>query len=176
MTSAELVVLVDESGHPVGTADKADVHGSDTPRHLAFSCYGFGPDGRLLMTQRALTKRTFPGFWTNTCCGHPAPGEPTEEAVARRLEHELGLVPSRLRLVLPDFSYRAEYAGVVENELCPVYVCDVAGEPDPRPDEVAAYAWWEWERFLAEAADPDSDMSPWDRMQAPLLREVLPGG
>lgn len=173
-SSAESVVLVDESGHPVGTADKATVHSHETPRHLAFSCYGFDSDGRLLMTRRALHKRTFPGFWTNTCCGHPAPGEPVEDAVSRRLDYELGLEPADLRLVLPDFSYRAEYEGIVENELCPVYVCRLTGSPDPHPDEVAAYEWWSWQRFLDEAADPHSAISPWDRLQAPLLRQILP--
>lgn len=172
-SSAERVVLVDDGGHPVGTADKATVHGAHTPRHLAFSCYGFGPDGRLLMTRRALDKRTFPGFWTNTCCGHPEPGERLEDAVARRLDHELALVPTELRLVLPDFSYRAEYDGIVENELCPVFVCRVVQEPRPRADEVAAFEWWTWQHFLQQAADPTSSISPWDRLQAPLLDEAL---
>ncbi len=167
----EQVVLLDESGNPIGSADKQAVHGADTPRHLAFSCYGFDGSGRLLVTQRALDKSTFPGFWTNTCCGHPAPGEPIEEAVARRMLHELGLRPLDLRLVLPDFSYRAEYAGIVENELCPVFVCrlDADTAPSPRPDEVEACEWWGWPRFLAEARDPDSAISPWARSQAPLL-------
>lgn len=170
----EQVVLVDDAGHPIGTADKAQVHGAHTPRHLAFSCYGFDADGRLLMTRRALDKRTFPGFWTNTCCGHPAPGEPLEHAVARRLDHELGMSAVDLRAVLPDFSYTAEYAGIVENELCPVFLCRLEGQPRPRPDEVAEVEWWTWEHFLAQATDPDSAISPWDRLQAPLLRDHVP--
>ena len=69
-------MLVDDDGNPVGTAEKATVHGARTPRHLAFSCYGFDGEGRLLVTRRARDKVTFPGVRTNTCCGHPAPDEP----------------------------------------------------------------------------------------------------
>lgn len=166
---AEQVVLLDADGRPIGVADKATVHGPRTPRHLAFSCYGFDPAGRLLVTRRARDKRTFPGVRTNTCCGHPAPGEVMADAVRRRLGDELGLCATDLRLVLPDFSYRASAGGIEENELCPVYVCTLVGEPRPRPDEVDSVAWWSWEDVLAEARAADGDLSPWARLQIPLL-------
>ena len=55
------MVLVDDDGNPVGTAEKSAVHGARTPRHLAFSCYGFDADGRLLVTRRARDKVDVPG-------------------------------------------------------------------------------------------------------------------
>lgn len=171
----EQVVLVDADGRPTGVADKATVHGATTPRHLAFSCYGFDDAGRLLMTQRASTKLTFPSVWTNTCCGHPAPGEELAEAATRRLSFELGLEPADLRMVLPDFSYRASDGRVEENEFCPVLVCRITGQPTPQSDEVDDIAWWSWPQFLAAAADPDSGLSPWSREQAPLLDAALFG-
>ncbi|MCW0213452.1 MAG: isopentenyl-diphosphate Delta-isomerase [Pseudonocardia sp.] len=165
----EQVVLLDDDGRAVGVADKETVHGETTPRHLAFSCYGFDSAGRLLITRRSRHKRTFPLLWTNTCCGHPAPGEDPEDAVHRRLADELGLRASGLRLVLPDFGYRASFEGVEENELCPVFVCTLTGEPRPDPAEVEDFRWWSWPRFLEAAEDPESGLSPWARLQASLL-------
>jgi isopentenyl-diphosphate delta-isomerase len=172
----ELVVLVDDEGLPIGTADKATVHGASTPRHLAFSCYGFDEGGRLLVTRRAYDKITFPGVRTNTCCGHPTPGERPQDAVRRRLHHELGVGVADLRLILPEFAYRASAGGIEENELCPVFTGTVVGTPQPRPDEVESCEWWTWDRFLAAAADPTTDVSPWARLQAPLVDACLKDG
>ena len=73
--SVELVVLLTEDGTPCGTAAKHKVHHTDTPLHLAFSCWVVDGQGRTLLTRRAAVKRTWPGAWTNTFCGHPGPGE-----------------------------------------------------------------------------------------------------
>jgi isopentenyl-diphosphate delta-isomerase len=167
------VVLLDDAGRPTGVADKAAVHGATTPRHLAFSCYGFDAAGRLLVTRRAAGKRAFPLVWTGTCCGHPAPGEDMADAVHRRLRDELGVGARELTLLLPEFSYRASDGVVEENELCPVYVCRLEGDPASAPDEVAEWVWWDWDAFLAAAQAPDSVLSPWARLQAPLLDPLL---
>lgn len=43
------VVLLDDTGQPIATMDKAAVHHGSTPLHLAFSCYIFDLDGRVLL-------------------------------------------------------------------------------------------------------------------------------
>jgi len=165
----ELVVLLDDDGQAVGTADKAGVHHADTPLHLAFSCYLFDDAGNVLVTQRALHKRTFPGVWTNSCCGHPAPGEPLEDAVRRRVEQELGTTVTDLRLVLPRFRYRAEQDGVVENEMCPVFVGSASGTVSADPDEVADARWEPWAAFRAAVLDGSRTVSVWCREQVAQL-------
>jgi len=172
----EQVVLLDEGGNAIGAADKAEVHGTDTPLHLAFSVYVFGADGRFLLTQRALAKPTFGGVWTNSCCGHPAPGEPVDAAVLRRTEQELGLDLAGLTLVLPAFRYRAvvedgPYAGTVENEMCPVYVATAAGDPRPDPTEVEAWEWVAWPQFRDDVLTGRREVSRWCREQVVALPE-----
>jgi isopentenyl-diphosphate Delta-isomerase len=168
--SAEEVVLLDEDGNAIGTAAKAEAHGTDTPVHLAFSCYIFDADGRFLLTQRAIDKPTFGGVWTNSCCGHPAPGEAMADAVRRRVGQELGLDLEALTLVLPAFRYRAVMDnGTVENEMCPVFVATAAGDPRPDRAEVEAWQWVPWPRFRDDVLSGRREVSQWCREQVVAL-------
>jgi isopentenyl-diphosphate delta-isomerase len=163
--AVESVVLLDESGRAVGTMAKSEVHHHDTPLHLAFSCYVFDAEGRVLVTRRALHKATFPGVWTNSCCGHPAPGEEIRDAVRRRVAEELGLALVDLRLLLPRFRYRAVMDGVTENEMCPVFVARTTDPVRADPEEVDAVAWEPWAPFRASVLDGTRPVSSWCRDQ-----------
>ncbi|HWH27678.1 MAG TPA: isopentenyl-diphosphate Delta-isomerase [Mycobacteriales bacterium] len=172
-TDQELVVLVDDDGRPVGTAPKATVHTARTPLHRAFSCYVFDAAGRLLVTRRAESKATFPALWTNTVCGHPGPGEDDTAAVARRAAGELGISVHDVTCALPRFRYRAEHGGIVENEICPVYLARTDDQPQPDPAEVTAHDWATWPQLLDRLAADETAWSPWCRLQVAELADAV---
>ncbi len=172
MVTAEQVVLVDPHGRPIGMQSKIDVHGVSTPLHLAFSLHLFDAAGRVLITRRALSKTTWPGVWTNSCCGHPGVDESLPAAVVRRLSYELGAEVSDLACVLPDFAYTAtDASGIQENEICPVF----AGRLHPRGSiransaEVMDWVWVEWVDLVTAISATPFAFSPWAVDQVRLL-------
>ncbi len=168
------VILLDPDGSPRGLAPRATVHSVDTPLHLAFSCHLVREDGAVLLTRRALSKRTWPGVWTNAFCGHPRQGETLEEAISRHAFGELGLQVRQLRPVLPDFRYRAvDASGVVENEVCPVFTAIPQGEPVPSPEEVMELRWVKADELAELVRLAPWTLSPWAVAQLEQLDDRL---
>lgn len=168
----ELVVLVDEKNNPVGTADKDTVHTRNTPLHRAFSLFLFNSKKQLLVTRRAETKKTFPGVWTNTVCGHVSPGETTTDAAKRRLREELGISGVDIKEVAP-YRYRfADKNGIVEHEICPILVGHTSVEPKPDHQEVADFKWMPWQEFLVEIQSTPDKYSPWCIEESQILTDL----
>jgi isopentenyl-diphosphate Delta-isomerase len=158
----ERVVLLDSSGAAVGSAPKNSVHHEATPLHLGFSCYVFDTSGALLVTQRSLSKTTWPGVWTNSVCGHPAPGEAIDAGARRRVHEELAIMLHDLQVALPEYRYRAEMTnGVTEYEICPVLTAVTREAPRPCSAEVNAVQWQAWEEFRDDVLAGRREVSPW---------------
>ena len=175
MVDTDFVVLLDDDGNEIGTAPTSGVHGTETALHLAFSCHVSNARGEILVTRRALDKRTWPGVWTNSFCGHPRPGESVVDAVHRHAQHELGLTLRDVQLVLPHFRYRAvDASGIVENEICPVYTAVVDDEPRPNPREVAEARWVDPVDLVAALRATPWAFSPWLVLQAEQLNLLDP--
>lgn len=169
----ELVVLVDEKNNVVGTAPKDAVHTMNTPLHRGFSLFVFNSKNELLLTRRSKHKKTFPGIWTNTVCGHPLPEESVVDAAKRRLKEELGIEGVDIRDVAP-YRYRFSDAnGIVENEICPILVAHSDATPQPNPHEVGKWKWVKWEEFLKDIKINPQRYSPWSIEEARLLRPLL---
>ncbi len=170
---AELVVLVDEQNREIGTAEKNAIHTVNTPLHRGLSVFLFNSQKQLLVSKRARHKKTFPGVWSNTVCGHPAPGEATLDAAKRRLKEELGLVVYEIEEVAP-YRYRfADNTGIVENEICPIFIARSNAYPRPNPQEIEAWKWLPWTAFLQEVTSFPDKYSPWSREEAEIVDKYL---
>lgn len=167
------VVLVDTADRPLGTAAKLDAH-REPVLHRAFSVFVFDPQGSLLLQQRARGKYHSGGLWTNTCCGHPRPGEDTAAAAERRLREEMGIACALRHAGW--FVYRADVgAGLVEHELDHVFVGFSEREPHPDPAEVAG-----WRRVAAadlrrELDDRPGRFTVWFPRALDVALNALPG-
>jgi isopentenyl-diphosphate delta-isomerase type 1 len=165
----ELVVLVDEQNHELGTRPKKDVHSTHTPLHRGFSLFLFNSKNEVLLTRRSHTKKTFPGLWTNTVCGHPGPGESNTDAAKRRLREELKIEGPEVKEV-SNYRYRfADSNGIEENEICPILIAHGDANPKTNPDEVSAWKWVPWKIFLTEIAVNPKSYSPWSIEESAII-------
>ncbi|MFV0126769.1 isopentenyl-diphosphate Delta-isomerase [Streptomyces sp. HMX112] len=132
-----MLELVDEDGRTIGTAEKLAAHQAPGQLHRAFSVFLFDEQGRLLLQRRALGKYHSPGVWSNTCCGHPYPGEAPFAAAARRTHEELGVSPSLLAAAgTVRYNHPDPDSGLVEQEYNHLFVGLVQAPPRPDPEEV----------------------------------------
>jgi isopentenyl-diphosphate delta-isomerase type 1 len=156
----DYVVLVDEADNPVGVERKSRVHSFSTPLHRGFSVFLFKNTKQLLLQQRSETKKTWPMVWSNSCCGHPMPGESYENAVVRRTRFELGVDLSAL-IKISDYRYCFSKDGVMEHEICPVYAGICKDEVMPDGDEINAVKWISWDDWVAQIRTQPERYSPW---------------
>ncbi|MFF9205634.1 isopentenyl-diphosphate Delta-isomerase [Streptomyces sp. NPDC014986] len=137
-----LLELVDEDGVTTGTAEKLAAHQPPGRLHRAFSVFLFDERGRLLLQQRALGKYHSPGVWSNTCCGHPYPGEAPFAAAARRTFEELGVSPSLLAEAgTVRYNHPDPASGLVEQEYNHLFVGMAQAPLRPDAREVASTAY-----------------------------------
>jgi len=118
---------------------KLAAHSKNTPLHRGFSLFLFNREGELLLQQRNKTKKTWGGVWSNSVCGHPNFMNLPVKAARRRLQFELGINMAEISIALPNYRYRVEKDGIVENELCPVMIGYTDEKPKPNPKRSCSY-------------------------------------
>lgn len=135
----EFVVLVDEADRELGTKEKLAAHQAND-RHRAVSVFLFNRNQELLLQQRAISKYHSGGLWTNTCCGHPRPGESPPEAARRRLKEEMGVSCDLQKKF--DFVYQVALGkDLFEHEFDHVFVGEFDGKPKLNPLEAMNWKW-----------------------------------
>lgn len=171
MTDAEeQVILVDAQDTPIGKAGKLEAH-ERGELHRAFSVFVINSRDEILLQRRAEAKYHGGGLWSNSCCGHPRPGEATADAARRRLGEEMA-IDCELEPV-GIFTYRARMAGgLTEHEIDHVFVGRSDSEPHPHPEEVDEWRWAAEEEIRGELAVDPNRFTPWF---APALQRLLDG-
>ena len=155
----ENVILVDAFDKEIGVAPKLGVHRSGL-LHRAFSVFVTDEGGRLLLQRRAANKYHSPGLWSNSCCGHPRPGEATIDAAMRRLNEEMG-IQCDLNLI-GSFSYRARLdRELLEHELDHVFVGTTDRQPVCNPNEVSDFMWLDADTVIAMLSDNPAGFTAW---------------
>jgi isopentenyl-diphosphate Delta-isomerase len=161
-----LVELVDRGGRPLGTCRVREAHTAPGRLHRAFSVLLYDAAGRVLLQQRAAAKTRFALRWSNTCCGHPAPGQEVAAAATTRLAEELGITAAQITPLVEVgvLRYRADDAATkrVEYEWDHVLVATLAaGVPAADPGEVREVRWVTPGALAAEIAARPADFTPW---------------
>ncbi len=178
----EYIILVDEDDNEIGYGEKLEVHVKEL-RHRAFSIFIYDPaTERMLIQKRAEGKYHSGGKWSNACCSHPRKGEIMENALARRLEEELGFsMPEKLNIHfypnLPEmisandiiemghFTYFAPFDGLSEHEIDHVYVYYPTEEQlknmQCNPEEIGEVKWIKLDKLLEWVGKEPDSFSAW---------------
>lgn len=156
----ERVILVDRDDRPIGVGDKLDVHRTGE-LHRAFSILIFNTRGDLLLQRRAAGKYHFAGRWSNSCCGHPRPGEPTARAAQRRLGEELGFQAPLVEQMQLIYQASDPVSGLTEHEYLHVFRGQSLTDPRPHPDEVGAWRWISLATLRRSLARRPGLFTPW---------------
>ena len=160
-TNIMLPAWVDGTLQPV---EKLEAHERGL-RHKAVSVFVLAGD-RVLLQQRALGKYHTPGLWANTCCTHPAWGEPAADCAMRRLDEELGITGLTLAH-RGQVEYRADVGGgLIEHEVVEVFLAHASADLplSPNPEEVQATQWLALDDLRADLAQNPARYTPWLRI------------
>lgn len=159
----DMLILVDEADNELGYEEKSSAHAWPAKRHRAFSVFIFNGRGEMLIHRRAADKKTWPGFWTNTCCSHPRKGEATADAAARRLKEELGFT-CPLKHVF-TFEYSARYDDKIgEHEVDHVFLGRYDGPVNADVNEVAEWKFISVSELLNDVKARPEKYTPWFKL------------
>ena len=156
----EQVVLVDTEDNEIGLEEKNACHKNPVKLHRAISVIVLNNNGEMLITRRAPTKNTWPGFWSNTCCSHPRKGEGVESAANRRLKEELGFTADLDFLF--KFTYEAKFNDEWgEHELDHVFLSYYDGPVHAVPEEVSEYKFVDIDELKSDMEKHPEKYTPW---------------
>lgn len=167
----EEVVLVDEHDREIGRGEKIQTH-REGALHRAFSIFLFNDEALLLLQKRAQAKYHSGKLWSNTCCGHPRPGESTASAACRRLREEMNIECDLEQTF--SFIYRVDFGKQLsEHEYDHIFFGRFNGDPLPDPQEVEDWKWIDMSTLARELKSNPEEYTYWLRIAFDRLGEAL---
>lgn len=154
------IVLVNDDDAVLGTLDKIEAHNACTPLHRGISVFLFNDENKVLLQRRALVKKTWPGFWSNSFCGHPQSDETYEQAVHRHAELELNAKLINVKYIF-HYQYKAINHSVCENEICYVYTACLQNKITVNEQEIYEIRWMDFQEFVDFQQSNLDKVTPW---------------
>ncbi len=158
----EYLILVDSNDNQVGTEEKIKCHLLNGKLHRAFTILLFNNDGKLLLTQRSMSKMLWPGDWDGTVASHPRQSETYVSSAERRLPEELGITYKLDYLF--KFEYHVPYKDIgSENEVCGtlIGIVDDSKKIKLVEDEISAIKLVTFDELLSEIEESPQIFCPW---------------
>lgn len=161
---SEFVILVNQDDQEIGQQEKLKAH-ELAQCHRAFSIFIYRINAKnnieILLQQRHPNKYHCGNLWTNTCCGHPRPGETTEAGAKRRLFEEMG-INSDIKLA-GSFHYIAPFSnGLTENEIDHVFIGTMKNQKiEAHPEEIYSHRWITTKKLEEELRSHPERFTPW---------------
>lgn len=166
------VIKVNQQNQVLGNLAKGQAHSGQGTWHRAFSVLVVNNKKQILLQQRSQQKLLWPGFWSNTCCSHPKPGEDLRQAAQKRLEEEMGFtVPLKK---INQFNYQAKYKDVGwEKEVLTVLLGRFNSQQiNPDPKEVADWQWMDINKLKVDIKTHPDRYTPWFKKIIKLTKEL----
>ncbi|XP_006887733.1 PREDICTED: isopentenyl-diphosphate delta-isomerase 2-like [Elephantulus edwardii] len=180
----EMLIVVDENDNVIGADTKRNCHLNENIEkgllHRSFSVMLFNTENKVLIQERADTKLTFPGFFGESCGGHPLYNtlELEEQdaigvrrAAQRRLQAELGIPPEQVPLedilFITIYHHKAQSNRMWgEYEICYLLLVRKDVSLSPNPSETKNFYYMtkeELQELLEKEARGEAKVTPWLR-------------
>lgn len=123
----ELIDILTAEGKPTGkTALKSEAHKHGW-FHATVHIWLFTSDKKILLQQRAITKKVFPGIWDISVAGHILAGENQFNAAKREIFEEIGfkLEEEELIKIGTRIHQVSHKNGIIDNEYHHIFIAEL---------------------------------------------------
>lgn len=160
---ADNVMIVNECGKVVGTAEKILAHKKGL-LHRAFSVILINKDNEILIQKRAKSKYHSGGLWANSFCSHYYEGENDQEAIRRAGMNELGIEIDEFEYI-GMFKYKAQLGSMCEHEIDRVFVVrNFDKVVRPNQSEVSSIRWIKVDECITKMNEFPDDFTSWFKL------------